>query len=149
MCQDRLPKGREIWFTNMKQPFVLMVMIMWHIEKLAIKKMVTKKRTMKMWQLKNGNWKCGDQKLMIKNVVVEICGNWVHVVTELFSDWKCVATKFVMMIKILALEFLGQSKGVSIATWFTMTKMGSISIACKLALGNSKVPLTWVDPRLT
>jgi hypothetical protein len=35
--------------------------------------MVTKKLVIEMWQLKNGNKKCGDQKLMIKNVVIETC----------------------------------------------------------------------------
>jgi len=60
-----------------------------------------------------------------------------------------VVTKFVVRIKILAIEFSGRSKGILVATWFTTIEMGSVSITHKPILGNLKVPLTWVDSKLT
>jgi hypothetical protein len=50
--------------------------------------------------------------------------------------------QILLTTEILMTKFLGQSKGISIATRFTMTKLGPISVVRKPALNNSKVLLT-------
>jgi hypothetical protein len=57
--------------------------------------------------------------------MTKMCGDQILVTTE-----------------ILMTKFLGRLKGVSIATRFTTTELGPISVIHKPALNNSKVLLT-------
>jgi hypothetical protein len=57
--------------------------------------------------------------------MTEMCGDQIFMTTE-----------------ILMTKFLGRPKGVSIATRFTTTELGPISVIRKPTLNNSKMLLT-------